>query len=171
MYSGALVRLRAMEREDIARCHEMVNDYAAMRGVTSGMLYPSSFEDEQRYMDGQSSYTRGEYQFAVETTDGEFVGRCGFIRVDWKNRLAELGILLDARHHGKGYGTDAVRVLCAFGFGELNLHKIKATVFDFNAPALRCYEKCGFAREGVLKNELFREGAYHDVIALAKFAE
>ena len=54
---------------------------------------------------------------------------------------------------------------------EMNLHKIKAVVFDFNEPALRCYEKCGFVREGVLKQEIFREGAYHDVVSMALFQD
>ena len=170
MYEGKLVRLRALEQEDILRTHDFVNDYPTMRGVTSGMLYPSSFEDENRWAQGQSSYTHGEYQFAVETLkEGLFIGRCGFIKVDWKNRLAEMGILIgDGEYRSKGYGSDAVRVLCDFGFRELNLHKIKATVFDFNLPALRAYEKCGFAAEGVLKSELWREGAWHDVIVMGK---
>lgn len=171
MYSGTLINLRALEREDIARSHEFVNDYQTMRGAMSGMLYPSSFEDEARWADGQTSYTRGEYQFAVETLEGKiFIGRCGFTHVDWKNRVAEIGILLgDAQYRGHGYGTDAVRTLCAFGFGELNLHKIKASVFDFNRAAVRAYEKSGFTIEGTLKNELFRDGAYHDIILLARF--
>jgi RimJ/RimL family protein N-acetyltransferase len=171
MYQGKLVVLRALEREDIARSHEFVNDYETMRGVLSGMLYPSSFEDETRWADGQSSYTRGEYQFGVETlADKVFIGRCGFTRVDWKNRLAELGVLIgDQSYRGKGYGTDAVKTLCRFGFWELNLHKIKASVFDFNIAALRSYEKCGFVVEGTLKNELFRDGAYHDVIEMGLF--
>ena len=168
MYEGKLVRLRALESSDIAPSHEFVNNYETMRGVTSGMLYPSSFEDETRWANGQSSYTHGEYQFGVETLkDGVFIGRCGFIRVDWKNRLAELGILIgDKNYRGHGFGSDAVNVLCRFGFEELNLHKVKASVFDFNEGALRAYEKCGFVREGRLKSELFREGAYHDVIEM-----
>lgn len=173
MYEGKLVRLRALENEDIMRTHDFVNDYQTMRGVMSGMLYPSSYSDEQRWTDGQSSYTRGEYQFAVETKEDRiFIGRCGFIHVDWKNRLAELGIMIgDSDFRGKGYGTDAVQVLCDFGFRELNLHKVKATVFDFNTAAIKAYEKCGFVREGLLKNELFREGSYHDVIVMGKINE
>ena len=48
----------------------------------------------------------------------------------------------------------------------MNLHKIKALVFDFNEAALRCYEACGFEREGLLRQEMYREGAYHDVVVL-----
>ncbi len=170
MYEGQLVRLRALEREDVMPSHSFVNVYETMRGVSSGMLYPSSMEDEARWVDNQSSYTRGEYQFAIDMLEGQFIGRCGFIRVDWKNRLAELGILIGAAPaRGKGYGTDAVNVLCKFGFEELNLHKIKVSVFDFNHAAIRCYEKCGFVHEGLLKNELFREGKYHDVVEMGLF--
>ena len=39
-------------------------------------------------------------------------------------------------------------------------------MFGFNVPALRCYEKCGFQREGLLKQEMYREGKYHDVVML-----
>lgn len=168
MYQSEHIRLRAFESDDLARSHDFMNDYATMRGAFSGMLYPSSMEDEGRYLNGQSSYTHGEYQFAIETLDQTLIGRCGFTRVDWKNRYAELGILIgDSRFRGIGYGTEAVRLLCDFGFNELNLHKIKASVIDFNLSAIRCYEKCGFTREGTLRQEIWREGAYHGVVLLS----
>lgn len=167
MYEGSLVRLRAMENGDLNAEMEYVNDYDVMRGVTSGILYPSTVDDEARFIGGQSSYSRGEYQFAVETLAGEFLGRCGFIHIDWKNRLGEIAILIGKKGcRGKGYGTDAVRVLCGFGFEELNLHKIKVSVFDFNVAALRCYEKNGFTREGLCRSEVFRGGKYHDVVVM-----
>lgn len=171
MYQGKLVRLRALEQGDLHDTHRFINDYETMRGAASGMLYPSSMEDESRWLANQTSFTRGEYQFAVETLEeGLLIGRCGFIRIDWKNRLGEIAILIGEKaFRGKGYGTDAVNVLTRFGFDELNLHKLKASVFAFNKPALAAYEKCGFVREGELKNELFREGVYHDVILLALF--
>ena len=121
-------------------------------------------------MSQNTSYTSGEYQFAIETlTDRRFIGKCGFTRVNWKNRLAELAILIGEKdYRGKGYGADAIEILCRFGFDEMNLHKIKAVVFSFNEAALRCYEKCGFEREGLLKQEMYREGAYHDVVVLGR---
>lgn len=62
-------------------------------------------------------------------------------------------------------------LLTSFCFREMNLHKVKVSVFDFNAAAIRCYEKCGFVREGVLRGEIFRDGAYRDVVLMAKIAE
>ena len=173
MYQGKLVNLRALEQSDLNDTQRFVNDYETMRGAMSGMLYPSSREDEARWAAGQSSFTHGEYQFAIETlSSGILIGRCGFIKIDWKNRLGELAILIGEKSfRGKGYGTDALQVLTHFGFSELNLRKLKVSVMDFNLSALRAYEKCGFVREGVLKKEIYREGAYHDVIQMALFKE
>ena len=173
MYQGKLVNLRALEQSDLNDTQRFVNDYETMRGAMSGMLYPSSREDEARWAAGQSSFTHGEYQFAIETLgSGILIGRCGFIKIDWKNRLGELAILIGEKSfRGKGYGTDALQVLTHFGFFELNLHKLKVSVMDFNLSALRAYEKCGFVREGLLKKEIYREGAYPDVIQMALFKE
>jgi RimJ/RimL family protein N-acetyltransferase len=167
MYQGKLVRLRAFERADVEMHWAFMNDYDTVRSMSSGMLYPTSREDEARYLEQQTGYTRGEYQFAMETLSGQLIGRCGFTRVDWKNRLAEIGIMIgEAEFRGKGYGSDALRLLIRIAFEELNLHKLKLSVFAFNLQALGCYEKCGFIREGLLKDELFREGRYHDVVVL-----
>ena len=173
MYIGEKVKLRAFEAGDLDCNWEFVNDYETVRGMSSGMLFPCSRGDEARWLDQQSSYTRGEYQFAIELiATGELIGRCGLLKVDWKNRWAELGIMIGRpEYRGHGLGTDAMTLLCKFCFNEMNLHKLKLSVIDFNGQALNCYEKCGFEREGILKKEVFREGRYHDVIVLGRVNE
>lgn len=168
MYEGTLVRLRAFDNGDLVPALKISNDYAVMRSASGGILYPTTVDDQARAMNQQTSYTSGEYQFAIETrTGGKFIGQCGFTAVSWKNRRGEIAIMLDRDAQGKGYGTDAVQCLCRFGFEEMNLHKIKAVVFAFNQAAVRCYEKCGFVQEGVLRDEVYREGKYHDAIQMA----
>ena len=171
MYEGKLVRLRAFDSSDLMKCQDYANDYEVMRGASGAILYPSTVDDAARAMNGNTSYSAGEYQFALETREEKkFIGQCGFVKINWKNRTGELAILIGERDfRGRGYGADAIETLCRFGFQELNLRKIKANVFDFNRAAVRCYEKCGFEREGILKQEIYREGAYHDVIQMALF--
>ena len=171
MYEGNLVRLRAFEQGDIDANHAFVNDYETVRGMMSGIPFPSSYADESRWLEQQTSYSRGEYEFAVEDFEGDLVGRCGLIRVDWKNRTAELGIMIGTPYRGRGYGKEAMKLLCDFCFNEMNLHKLKVSVYAFNEAAVRCYLANGFRQEGLLKNELFRAGKYQDVVLLAKFAE
>ena len=168
MFEGRLVRLRAFEQGDLDANHAFVNDYGTLRDMLSGIPFPASYEDERRWLEQQTSYSRGEYQFAVEDFEGDLVGRCGVIRLDWKNRLAELGIMIGAPYRRRGYGREAMALLCDFCFREMNLHKLKVSVYAFNEAAIRCYEGCGFEREGLLKDELWRDGAYRDVVILAR---
>ena len=171
MLEGRLVRLRAFEQSDLDTNHAFVNDFETLKGMLSGLPLPASYADERRWLDQQTSYTRGEYQFAVEDGGGDLVGRCGLIRVDWKNRLGEIGIMIGTPYRGRGYGTEAMELLCRFAFREMNLHKLKVSVFAFNKAAIRCYEKNGFVQEGLLKAEIFRDGAYQDVVELARFTD
>lgn len=171
MFEGRLVRLRAFEQSDLDANHAFVNDYGTMRDMLAGLPLPASYADERRWLEQQTSYTRGEYQFAVEDGHGDLVGRCGIIRLDWKNRVGEIGMMIGAPYRGRGYGTEALALLCRFAFGEMNLHKLKVSVFAFNKAAIRCYEKNGFQQEGVLREEVFRDGAYQDVVELALFEE
>lgn len=170
MYEGNLVRLRAFESGDLDANHAFMNDYTTLRGMISGIPFPASMADEQQWLSQQSSYTRGEYQFAIERLEGDLVGRCGVIRLDWKNRVAELAIMVGAPYRGHGYGKEAMKLLCSFCFREMNLHRLKVSVFAFNEPAIRCYEANGFRREGLLRDEVFRDGAYRDVVVMGRLA-
>jgi RimJ/RimL family protein N-acetyltransferase len=65
------------------------------------------------------------------------------------DRSADLGILIGEREHqGKGYGAESIRLILEYGFATLGLHRIGLCVFENNRRGIRCYEKCGFRREG-----------------------
>src|SRR5437879_9941124 len=64
---------------------------------------------------------------------------------------SELGIWITEPLWNRGYGTDAVRTLCRFGFREMNLHRISLHVYDFNPRGVMVYEKVGFREEGRLR--------------------
>ena len=80
---------------------------------------------------------------------------------------AELFITIgDKRFWGEGYGSDAVWLLLELAFGRLDLHSVNLTTHATNQRAIRCYEKCGFAREGLFRERTFIRGAYIDVVAM-----
>ncbi len=162
-YAGSLVRLRALEENDLNDLWRHLNDMDTMRLVTDGPVLPATADDAEKVLRDQTSHSTGVYQFAVEDLeDGRFLGRCGFTSLDRKNRHGEIAIHLgDSR--GRGYGSDAVRLLTRFGFAELGLRKITARTFDFNPACARCLEKCGFREEGFLRDELYRDGTWHGI--------
>lgn len=171
MIEGRLVRLRAFEARDLDAEHAFVNDYDTLRDMLGGIPFPSSVDDERQWIGQQTSFTRGEYQFAIEDFEGNLVGRCGPTRVDWKNSVAELAIMIGTPYRRRGYGREAMELLCDFCFQEMNLRRLKVSVLAFNEAAIRCYERCGFVQEGLLRQEVFRAGQYRDVALLGRLRE
>lgn len=75
----------------------------------------------------------------------------------------------DCNWWGKGLGKKVTKAIVGWGFSQLNLHKITLGVLGNNERAIRMYENLGFGREGVLRDEQFRDGKYLDLIQMAVF--
>ena len=108
------------------------------------------------------------YKFAIETIEeSAFIGGCSTNDIDWKNSVATIGIFIGNKGYlGRGYGTDATKTLVAFLFNQMNINKIRLTCYSFNTRAIESYKKCGFVIEGVLRQKIFKDGKYHDRIAM-----
>lgn len=167
MYAGKIVRLRAYCKGDIPRILEYINDSEVKKNLITGIPVPLKKEDEEKFYENINA-SKDTYSFAIETKDNsKHIGGCGIGFVDWKNRFADVGIYIgDEQYRGKGYGTDAMKILLQFVFSEMNLNKVRLSVFDFNQRGIKSYVKCGFKQEGIKRQEMFREGRYHDVIMM-----
>jgi RimJ/RimL family protein N-acetyltransferase len=132
----------------------------------------ASYDDELEWYENMRK-DKDTFIFGIRTLeDDKLIGNCGLHRPDWRNRSALFGIGIgDKAYWGRGYGTDATRVLMGYAFGELNLNRVELEVYDFNKRAFRSYEKVGFVHEGTRRQALFRDGAYHDVYIMALLRE
>lgn len=171
MYTGNKVKLRAYEASDIDRAREFVNDPELKYLLTPGIPFPLTEDDEKKFIESISAF-KDNYSFAIETIEGAYIGGCGINTVDWKNSTCIIGIFIgDKEYWGKGYGSDAMRLLIRFIFEEMNLNRIQLNVYDFNKRAIKSYEKCGFVEEGRLRQSLFKKGRYHDEIVMGLLRE
>ena len=83
-----------------------------------------------------------------------------------------MGIIIgEPEQLGKGYGTEALMLLLGYSFDELNLHRVFLRVVDFNQRAIESYLKCGFSKEGRLRDAIFLDGDYHDVVVMSILEE
>lgn len=84
-----------------------------------------------------------------------------------EHKRAEEGIYLgEAQAYGKGIGTEAAKLALSYAFGKLGMHKIMARVLAKNKASMRMHEKAGYVQEAYLKDELFLDGKYEDLILL-----
>ncbi|HIP86848.1 MAG TPA: N-acetyltransferase [Anaerolineales bacterium] len=165
---GKIIRLRPIEREDLPRFVRWFGDPEVRRHIS--IHIPPSLAQEERWFERlQERLARNEsVVLAIETLEGVHIGNIGLHQINWKDRNAELGIVIGEKEYwDQGYGTDAIRTLLRLAFTEMNLHRVFLRVNTDNARGIRCYEKCGFRREGTLRDVVFREGEYRDQLMMS----
>lgn len=91
--------------------------------------------------------------FKAVDEGGVVVGHIELLNIDRRNRLATMGrVLLAPEARGRGLGQALVRAALRVAFDDLGLHRVGLGVFDFNGPAIRCYERAGFRHEGTMRD-------------------
>ena len=169
MICGERVRLRHTEKEDLPIFVEWLNDPEVRRGL---MLHlPLSIAEEQQWFENMLTSPQDERPLVIEaqTDDGwTMIGNSSFHNLDWRNRNAELGIFIgDKSFWDQGYGTEVMQLLIKHGFTTLNLHLIYLRVYENNQRAIRAYKKAGFKEEGRLRQMIYQDGQYLDVIFMS----
>ncbi len=94
----------------------------------------------------------------VEKQSSSFIGYCGFWRIFWEDRSAEIGYALNPLFWNKGLMAEALVLIIKFGFDILNFTTIIANLNPDNVRSIKLLEKVGFKKEAFLKeNYLFNE--------------
>jgi RimJ/RimL family protein N-acetyltransferase len=93
------------------------------------------------------------------------------LTVEREHDLAHIGrVLVAPVERSRGVGTALMREIVRLGFDELELHRISLNVFDFNTPAIRCYERVGFITEGHLRESRRASDGYWSLVAMGMLA-
>lgn len=171
MILGQRIRLRPVEKDDLPRYVKWLAD-PEVRGYLNHHLPLSQALEEKWYERNLAAGDAQSWAIDAQPVDmavGPWVhiGACGLHNLEWRHRCAELGIFIGARDYwNRGYGTDSVQTLSAWGFYTLNLNRVYLRVFADNARAIRAYEKVGFQHEGRLRQDNFYNGAYRDTLLM-----
>ncbi len=165
MIYGKRIRFRGVEKADIQKFYEWINDPE----VTEGLLVnlPISFADEESWFEHASKGEQAEKPMAIEMKEKDgwrLIGNCGLFHIEWINSIAEFGIMIgDKSVWNKGYGTEAVGLILQHCFETLNLNSIYLRVYSTNLRAKRAYEKAGFVLDGTMRQAVYKHGKYVDV--------
>lgn len=91
---------------------------------------------------------------AVDTNSGQTVGHISLSVINRQNGSARItrALVGNSAERGKGIGEAMMKAMLKIGFEDLHLHRMSLGVYDFNEPAIRCYKKCGFNVDGVLRD-------------------
>ncbi len=155
--------LRPWRESDAASIVRYADDPKVAANLRDVFPSPYGMEDAELYVrecvarEGQGQLCR------AVTVDGEAVGSIGlFLGKDVYRRSAELGYWLGRPFWGRGIGTEAVRRMCALGFGSWDIVRIWAEPYARNTASRRVLEKAGFTLEGTLRSGAWKNGALLD---------
>lgn len=163
--TGELVTLVPMTAEHSPALLEAMNDPGVLR--FTGSTAPIDPEHGRKWAATRAETTDRLDLVIVDNASGAFVGEVVFNEWDEDNRSCQFRILIGPAGQGRGLGTEATRLIVGYGFEVLGMHRIHLGVYDYNPRAQRAYEKVGFVREGVNRDELFLDGEWHDSINMS----
>lgn len=156
------IKFREYRKTDLDRLVELINNDKISRYMKS-IPYPYSREDGEWWLE-QGIHAVGCVTRVIENDAGEFVGAIGTIPEEgWKKHQAEIGYWIGEPYWGQGIASEAVKAFCEFCFRELGYKKLYGGVLDPNKGSLRVLEKCGFKKEGLLRQEVVKNGVCYDV--------
>lgn len=149
------------DRLAIGRHHEFVH---MCGGETIAETeYPNRATWEKWYENQKDA----EYSWIIEY-NGKCVGTAGFHHISPEDNSATYRIgIFDSNLHSKGIGTEVTELLIKYGFEFCKWHRIDLKVLDYNLRGIKCYEKCGFKKDGVLRENAYIEGKYYSDIVMS----
>lgn len=162
---GERLYLRPLEIADAPIAAAWMNDPEVAR--TLKHRPPVSLKDEENFI-LQCNQRPDELVLGIVLKDGDrLIGSTGLHRIDPVNRSAMFGILIGVKElWNQGHGCEATRLVVRHAFDTLNLHRVCLHVYEFNPAGKRVYEKIGFRQEGVLRQDIWRDGRYWDTYVM-----
>ena len=168
---GEWVRLRAVEEGDLPLLVRWMND-PEVRYWLHHSDRPDATVETVRGRFGLTGDGFANLVWMIETGEGRPVGHVGLLGVDPHHLRAELAISIgETDCWSRGYGTDAITAVLRHGFETLDLRRIDLHTDADNARGIRCYEKCGFVREGVMRERRLRYGEPLDMVVMGVLRE
>ena len=136
----------------------------------AGWPTPFSETEAHRWLRGEAvRHAAGEALdlAIVDTESGAFAGFVQLHQVDWLGGRASIGLWLARPGRGQGLMSRSLTLFVGWVFRETSLHRLEFLTLAENTPALALAERCGFRREGLLRDRLVRNGRAHDGVLYA----
>lgn len=168
LFTGRSVRLRPLREDDLPYLEQWWFDPSIVVLQNHTVLPRPAGGVSEQFSLWSANKTSESVGFSIELIETEeFVGHVTLFERDPINQSATLAIVLGPEFHGRGYGSDAVRLATKYGFLQLGLNRIELQTWAFNTRGIASYTKAGFAEEGRRREAVFFNGRRHDQVIMA----
>jgi RimJ/RimL family protein N-acetyltransferase len=163
---GRRIYLRPFSKNDLSYIQKWSND-PEIRRLTGEVTPMSQAEAEKFYKELRVDKDRVWFVIVLKRGN-RVIGEAGLLRMFRPWRCTDMSIIVGEKDvWGKGYGTEAGRLLLDYAFGRLGFHRVSVGVVGFNERALRFWEGLGFKKEGVQRDGYYCDNEYSDFIMMS----
>lgn len=159
------IYLREMTYEDT----ENIVNWRNSDSVRKNFIYQARFtkESHENWIRTMVETGKVVQMMICETATKKAVGSVYVRDIDRTHHKGEYGIFIgEASARGRGYGTAAARLMIRYCFEELGLHRLFLRVYADNEQAIRSYEKGGFVKEAYLREDVYTDGRFRDIVLM-----
>jgi diamine N-acetyltransferase len=164
--SGDKVALGPIRRDLVPLYHRWMNDFAMLR--TLHIPRPSTLDESYIAYDNEVAEERSRrivHFLIYERATLRPIGRVDLEGINYRDRSADFGIeISEADYRGRGYGTEATRLMLDYAFTALGLHNVALTTWEYNLAGQRAYTKAGFREIGRRRQAKFMNGKLWDIV-------
>lgn len=169
--TGKSIFLRAFEKDDLRHLYNWINDPDVTRYMFMGDR-PAVME---RLLEAWEAEVKRQTDIVfaiVHKKTKKVIGSTGLYSINSISRHAEFRVIIgETAYRGKGIGTEVTKLIINYAFDKLNLNKVWLGGNADNIGAIKSYEKSGFVKEGVLRQEIYRNGRYYDAVRMSILRE
>lgn len=165
----AVVRLRAMEPEDLDALYRIENDRDVWDVGENNVPYSRYILHDYIANASADIYADKQVRMVVENEDGLLVGVADVVNFCPSHARAEVSIVICREHRKKGYARAAIRQIMEYALRTLHLHQLYAVVREDNMPSLNLFSSLSFKSKMVLEDWLFDGKDYHNAVVMQFF--
>lgn len=164
-----VVRLRAMEPEDLDALYRIENDRDVWDVGENNVPYSRYILHDYIANASADIYADKQVRMVVENEEGQLVGVADVVNFCPSHARAEVSIVICREHRKKGYARAAIRQIMEYALRTLHLHQLYAVVREDNMPSLNLFSSLGFKSKMVLEDWLFDGKDYHNAVVMQFF--
>lgn len=164
--------LRRLTPEDVQEVYELRSNPETMKYIPRPLVTNLEEAMEHITMINDKIDSGEGINWAITLKpSNKLLGIIGHYRIKWEHYRSEIGYMLLPEAHGKGIATEAIQLICTYGFNHMKMHSLEGIIDPENSASARVLEKNGFVQEAHFKENEFYNGRFLDSAIYSKLKE
>ena len=162
-----MIYLREISEDDLV----YINKFRNNKDLQSFLVAPFRYiniETDKKWLSSYQNNRNNNIRCVIcHENDTNILGVVYLLDIDWINRTANFGIFISSESmRGKGYGKYATKLMLEHAFYNMNLNRVQLRVLEKNDRAIKLYKNVGFIEEGILRDAVFKENCYQNLVVM-----